>query len=165
MDEDQTAAYNLIISGHNTLLTGQGGTVKSYVIKKKKAVHFLRKERYNVALTCSTGIAASHFDAHASTLHKWTGLEDGHYENMELLHLLKMDERFQNVNQNLKQTNYLFIDEISMISSKLLAQVECVYSELRDQNLYFGGISVILSGDFFQLPPVKNELYGEYLCM
>ena len=164
MDEDQTAAYNWIISGHNALLTGQGGTGKSYVIKK--AVHFLRKEGYNVALTCSTGIAASHFDAHASTLHKWAGLEDGRYENMELSHLLKTDERFQNVNQNLKQTNYLFIYEISMISSKLLAQVEFVCSELRDQNLYFGGISVILSGDFFQLPPVKNELYGDFghLC-
>ena len=71
---------------------------------------------------------------------------------------------FQNVNQNLKQINYLFIDEISMISSKLLAQVEFVCRELRDQNLYFGSISVILSGDFFQLPPVKNELYGEFLC-
>ena len=87
--------------------------------------------------------------------HKWAGLKDGRYVNMELLHLLKTDKRFQNVNQNLKQTNYLFIDEISMISSKLLAQVEFVCRELRDQNLYFGGISVILSGDFSNYHQLK----------
>ncbi|CAG2220719.1 PIF1 [Mytilus edulis] len=79
MDEEQEQAFNLIVSGHNLLLTGQAGTGKSYVIKT--AVKHLRSTGKTVALTCSIGIATSVFeDEHACTLHKWAGLEDGSQE-------------------------------------------------------------------------------------
>ena len=87
MDEDQLYAYNLILQGHNLCLTGQAGTGKSFVIKK--AVTELRKRGVRVALTCSTGIGSTVFeDVKACTLHKWAGLEDGRYENNELLYLI-----------------------------------------------------------------------------
>ncbi|XP_071176509.1 uncharacterized protein [Mytilus edulis] len=161
MDEEQEQAFNLIVSGHNLLLTGQAGTGKSYVIKT--AVKHLRSTGKTVALTCSTGIATSVFeDEHACTLHKWAGLEDGRYQNDELLHLILTDERFLKVKNTIKKTDNLIIDEISMISSKTLGQVEFICRSLNDDKLHFGGITVILSGDFFQLPAIKNELYGDF---
>jgi len=161
MDEDQEQVLQAILSGHNLLLTGQAGTGKSYVIKS--AVKLLRKRGDNVALTCSTGIATSVFEEeNACTLHKWTGLSDGRYSNEQLLHLISTDEKYEKVKESILKVDYLFIDEISMISSKTLSQVEFLCRSLRDKILHFGGVAVILSGDFFQLPPVKNELYGDF---
>ena len=74
MDEDQKHAYEAIISGHNLLLTGNGGTGKTFIIKS--AVKFLREKGKRVALTCSTGLATTLYDD-AFTLHTWAGLGDG----------------------------------------------------------------------------------------
>ena len=161
MDEDQRQAFDLIINGHNLLLTGQAGTGKSFVIKN--AVKQLRKRGDRVALTSSTGISASVFEEEcAITLHKWAGLEDGRHQNCELSNLIMNDERYIKVKDNLISTKYLFIDEVSMISARTLGQVEFVCRTVRNDNGYFGGLSIILSGSFFQLPPVKNELYGDF---
>ena len=119
----------------------------------KSAVKLLRKRGDNVALTCSTGIATSVFkEENACTLHKWTGLSDGRYSNDQLLHLISTDEKYEKVKENILKVDYLFIDEISIIISKTLFQVEFLCRSLRDKISHFGGIAVILSGDILQLP-------------
>lgn len=161
MDEDQTLAYNMILEGHNICLTGQAGTGKSFVIRK--AVGELRKRGIRVALTCSTGIGTTVFESlQACTLHKWAGLEDGRHDNTELYHLIMTDERYNKIKGGIRDDEYLFIDEVSMISSKVLNQVEFICRKVRGNTKYFGNLTVVLSGDFWQLPPVKNELYGDF---
>jgi ATP-dependent DNA helicase PIF1 len=161
MDEDQVQAYNLIIGGHNLCRTGQAGTGKSYAVKK--AVKKLRKRGMHVVLTCSTGIGPTVFDDEKPCIvHKWDGLEDGRHENNTLLHLIMNDERYTNVKHEIQTTDYLFIDEVSMISSKMFNQVEFICRNVRKSPVYFGNSTVVLSGDVWQLPPVRNELHGDF---
>ena len=148
MNEDQKHAYETIISGQNLLLTSNAGTGKTFIIKSE--IKYLREKGKCVDLTCSTGLA--------TTLHKW----DGQYSNGELLHLISNDERYEKVKKSIKECEFLFIDEISMISTKILGQVEFLCKSLKIQNCFFGGITVVLSGDIFQLPPVENKLYGDF---
>jgi len=114
MDDDQKYAYETIISGHHLLLTGNAGTGTTFIIKS--AVKFLREKGKRVALTCSTGLATTLYED-AFTLHKWAGLGNGQYSNGELLHLISNDERYEKVKKSTKECEFLFIDEISMIST------------------------------------------------
>jgi ATP-dependent DNA helicase PIF1 len=49
-----------------------------------------------------------------------------------------------------------------MVSKKIFEQAEYIYRKIKNPAFYFGGIQVILSGDFFQLPPIRDELYGDF---
>lgn len=112
---------------------------------------------------CSTGIAATHYEGlNAYTLHKWCGIEDGRHMNEDILQLVNSDERFIHAKENMRRTNILIIDEISMISAKTFSQVEYLCRNIRRNSLIFGGLQVVLVGDFYQLPPVSNTLYGDY---
>lgn len=159
MDTDQKTCLDTVIAGHNLLLVGQAGTGKTYTIQK--CVNQLRSMGKNVALTCYTGIACLQYQGlHPMTLHKFAGLEDGRHNNESLLHLVKSDEHFCDTKSRIMTTDVLIIDEISMVSKKIFESVEYLCRELRG-NICFGGIQLILTGDFYQLPPIKDELYGD----
>jgi hypothetical protein len=161
MDEDQTLAYDMILEGHNICLTGQARTGKSFVIRK--AVDELRKRGIRVALTCSTGIGTIVFESlQACTLHKWASLEDGRHDNTDLYHLIMTDERYNKIKGGIQDAEYFSIDEVLMISGKVLNQVEFIYRKVRGNTTYFGNLTVVLLGDLWQLPPVKNELYWDF---
>lgn len=161
MDEDQKFAFNSAVNGHNLLITGQAGTGKTFLVRK--IVEFLRyNQKKNVSIVCSTGIAATHYgNLGAQTLHKWSGIGDGRYLIEEIVHLVKTDEKYKVAKSNIQTVETLIIDEISMISAKVLNQVQVLCKEIRNSPELFGNIQVILVGDFFQLPPVSNELYGD----
>ena len=157
-DEDQELAFRLS-SGHNLIISGQAGTGKTFLVKK--IVEECRKEKH-VAIVCSTGIAAIHYgNLGAVILHKWAGIEDGRHVTEELIHLVQTDERFVKVKNNIEITDLLVIDEISMISAKTFNQLEILCRNIRNNDIYFGGMQVILAGDFYQLPPVANEIIGD----
>jgi len=161
MDEDQKSAFNLAINGHNLLITGQGGTGKSFLVKII-IKHLRTKVNKKVAIVCSTGIAATNYtEFGANTLHKWSGIEDGRHLDEELIHLVKTDERFLSAKNNIETVKTLIVDEISMVSAKVLNQVQLLCKTVRNSPDLFGGIQVILVGDFYQLKPVENELYGD----
>lgn len=125
-------------------------------------MQYKRKQQKHVTIVCSTGIAATHYGKlGAQTVHKWAGLEDGKHTNEVLVHLIRTDERFVNVKKNIESTDILFVDEVSMISTKILDQLEFVCRHIRNSKSYFGDIQVILVGDFYHLPPVSNELLGD----
>lgn len=161
MDEDQQFGFNLSVSGHNVVITGQAGTGKTFLVAK--IAKYLRyQQKKSVAIVCSTGIAATHYgDLGAQTLHKWSGINDGRYLNEEIIHLVKTDEKFSQAKLNIETVETLIIDEVSMISSKILSQVELLCKHIRNSTELFGNVQVILVGDFFQLPPISNELYGD----
>lgn len=95
-------------------------------------------------------------------MHKFSELEDGRHTDVDLYHLVQNDERFRKTKENIQKTNNLIIDEVSMVSSKILRQVELVCRLAKNCQTYFGSIQVILCGDFYQLPPIKDELYGDF---
>ncbi|CAG2224498.1 PIF1 [Mytilus edulis] len=142
MDEDQNLMINLAVNKANS--------------------DFRLPGTENVSIVCSTGIAATHYgNLGAQTLHKWSGIRDGRYLIEEIVHLLRTDERYTVAKSNIESVETLIIDEISMVSSKVLNQVQVLCRQIRNSPDIFGNIQVILVGDFYQLPPVSNELYGD----
>jgi MoxR-like ATPase len=166
MDKIQERAIYLALRGHNILITGFPGTGKSFtVIELAKQLKAVRK---NVVVTTTTGIAAQglsqklpeHYGT-VSTIHKFVGLKDGRYENDELLNLIVNDENFVDIKDNINSMDTLIIDEISMLSRTFLVQIQYIFESVRCSVCPFGGVQMILSGDFYQLPPVPDINYGD----
>lgn len=146
---DQALALEIMAEGHNVLLTGPAGSGKTYVLNE-----FIRraktKGRY-VAVTATTGLAATHLGG--NTIHAWSGIGitdqlSPHFEE----NLLKGRRDI------IEATDVLVIDEISMLHDYRLDMIDEVARRVRRQpDKPFGGIQVILCGDFFQLPPVNRS--------
>jgi hypothetical protein len=104
------------------------------------------------AITASTGIAATHIGG--ATIHSWSGigiLEDLTERDLDTI---SQNER---VVKRVRNTPVLIIDEVSMLSYTTLDMVDKVLRELRGDERAFGGIQIVLVGDFFQLPPVVKR--------
>ena len=122
MDKTQEQAKNLVVEGHNLVLTGQGGTGKTYTIRS--CFEWLKKISKKTALTCYTGIACRQYPSHmgAMTLHRFCGLEDGRHSNNELVNLIKNDERFSPTKQRIINTDILIIDEVSWCQKRFFSR-------------------------------------------
>jgi len=146
----QEEALDILKMGHNVFLTGQAGSGKTYLLNQY--ISYLKQLNIGVAVTASTGISATHMEGR--TIHSWAGIgiKDfmTHKELRDLLKKKKLRERFQ-------KTNVLIIDEISMLHSYRLDLVETVARMMKGNFEPFGGIQIVLCGDFFQLPPVTRE--------
>lgn len=146
---DQALALEIMAEGHNVVLTGPAGSGKTYVLNE-----FIRRAKKSgkyVAVTATTGLAATHLGG--STIHAWSGIgiSDQLHPNWEE-HLLKGRREI------IEATDVLVIDEISMLHDYRLDMIDEVARKVRKQpDKPFGGIQVILCGDFFQLPPVNRQ--------
>lgn len=146
----QSTALDILKTGHNVFLTGSAGSGKTYTLNQY--IHYLRARRVSVAVTASTGIAATHMSG--TTIHSWAGI--GIKSEMTEKDLKKlMGKRL--LRERIKKTAVLVIDEISMLHAKQLNLVDLVLKTIRNSTEPFGGIQVILAGDFFQLPPVGEK--------
>ena len=104
--EDHQSAFDLVKDGHNLVVIGQGGCGKTFLIKQ--IVNYLRSKGKTVTIACSTGIASTHYGKLGGTMsHKWSGIGDDRYLNEEIVHLIKTDERFNDVKDNVQSTNTL----------------------------------------------------------
>ncbi len=146
----QQEALEVLKLGYNVYLTGPAGSGKTFLLNQY--VHFLKSQKVGVGITASTGIAATHMNGR--TIHSWAGL--GIKNEITADYLKKL---LKNVNFRMRflSTKVLVIDEVSMLHSFRLDMVDKVCRAFKRSDLPFGGLQVILSGDFFQLPPVcKN---------
>ncbi len=148
----QSQALSQMLIGHNVFLTGQAGSGKTYLINELTS--YLKKNKISYAVTASTGIAATHLNG--LTIHSWSGIgikkEITKKDINSLLANLKARERIQS-------PKVLIIDEISMLHSYRLDAINQITQAVRNSLEPFGGLQVILCGDFFQLPPIKDEDY------
>ena len=164
LSKSQSLAYEKATSGHNVVILGQAGTGKSFVMKK--IITSLKLDNKYVAVTGSTGMAASHYSQFkATTYHRWCGIRDGRYSNDELVEKIRNDDELCKIKENIMNTSVLVITEISMMSRSCFEQIEYVCRQIKDKTSVFGGIQVIAEGDFFQLPPVPSKRYrddGQY---
>lgn len=146
----QEQALNILKSGQNVFLTGSAGAGKTYVLNQY--IQYLKERKVNVATTASTGIAATHMNG--MTIHAWSGIGVRNFITEKDLKNLETKAYLKKQLQNAK---VLIIDEISMLHKAQIEMVNTVLKHFKDPFLPFGGVQVIFSGDFFQLPPVGEE--------
>lgn len=146
----QENALNILKSGANVFLTGEPGAGKTFTIGK--FVEWMNESRRGHAITASTGIAASHLNG--STIHSWAGLGIRRALEREDLDGIAHN-RF--VTDRVRGARTLVIDEVSMIDAVTLEDVDAVLKTIHGNVLPFGGVQVVLVGDFFQLPPVNRD--------
>lgn len=146
----QAKALEFMLDGKNVFLTGPPGSGKSYVIEQFVSIAKARGK--TVALTATTGIAASLFSG--ITIHSWSGLGVGGLDEKQLLMDIMNNEM---IVDRLKSADILIIDEISILDGASLEMINKILKMARSSKLAFGGIQVILAGDFFQLPPISRQ--------
>lgn len=157
LSREQQYVMDLVLQGESLFFTGSAGTGKSVLLKKTiKAL----QEKYRseeIAVTASTGLAAHHVGG--TTVHSFSGIGLG---NGTVLQLVKTVRRNRKAVHRWKYTKVLIIDEVSMIDGRLLDKLDHIAREIRKTfHLPFGGIQLVLTGDFFQLPPVSKIQYSE----
>lgn len=146
----QSSALDILKTGQNVFLTGSAGSGKTYTLNQY--IDYLRARRVPVAVTASTGIAATHMNG--TTIHSWSGI--GIKDELTDRDLTNLSRK-QFLADRLKDTAVLIIDEISMLHAKQLNLVSQVLKHVRKNDTAFGGIQVVVAGDFFQLPPIGSK--------
>ncbi|WP_432624279.1 PIF1 family DEAD/DEAH box helicase [Bifidobacterium sp.] len=142
----QSEALAILGSGVNVFLTGAPGAGKTYVLNE-----FIRQARADgasVSVTASTGIAATHING--TTIHSWSGVGLATALTDSLIKTVRTRRK-----RKLREADILIIDEVSMLHAWLFDMVDQVCRIIRRDERPFGGLQVVLSGDFFQLPPVS----------
>lgn len=157
MTQDQ--ALSILKTGANVFLTGEPGSGKTHTITEYVA--WLRSHAIEPAITASTGIAATHI--HGMTIHAWSGIGIAEHLTADLIERVSQKEH---VVKRIQRTDVLIIDEVSMLSADVLTMVDAVAREVRHREEAFGGMQVVLVGDFFQLPPIgKAGRVAEFAFM
>lgn len=146
----QATALDILKTGKNVFLTGSAGSGKTYTLNEY--IHYLRARRVPVATTATTGIAATHMNG--ITIHSWSGI--GIKDELSERDLANLSRK-KILKDRLRETAVLIIDEISMLHAKQLNAVNQVLKHMRQSDEPFGGIQVVVAGDFFQLPPVGSR--------
>lgn len=150
----QKEFFRLFFTRRNLFLTGSAGVGKTYCLKL--LFDFLDEINHFYGKTAMTGVAALNIGG--STVHSWAGIGIAEESGMELL--TKVSQNKKAVNR-IKNSKILAIDEISMCKADLLEKIDIVCQYIRNCERPFGGLQVIFSGDFCQLPPIFSQLEPE----
>lgn len=146
LSHEQADAVATFRAGHSMFITGAAGTGKSWLLK-----HLIGMGGAKTYVTASTGLAAVHLGG--TTIHSFSGcgLLDGGVEEMVAAMYPKAQARW-------RKAKTLFLDEISMLPAEIFDKLDQIARLVRGQpDLSFGGIQLVVCGDFLQLPPVKGE--------
>ena len=146
---NQKLALEILLSGESALLTGPAGSGKTYLLNQ--FIKLAKHEGKHVSVTATTGLAATHLGG--TTIHAWSGMG---------IHDMLSDSFVQHMSKGRKdiieKTDVLIIDEISMLHDYRLDMVDEICRLVREKpDEPFGGIQVVMSGDFFQLPPINRH--------
>jgi len=152
--DEQVEAFKLFNQGENIFLTGPGGTGKTALIKH--IFETVKNRDKKIQVCAMTGCAAVLLNCQGTkTLHSWAGVglaNGGIYEVAD-----KVINSYHKA-KIWKQTDILIVDEISMMSKKLFNLLNYIGQRIRKApHLPFGGIQLVFSGDFYQLPPVGTQ--------
>lgn len=151
---NQTSALKILKSGANVFLTGEPGSGKTHTINQY--VKYLRSHQIEPAITASTGIAATHIGG--MTVHSWSGIGIKNRLSKSDLHSIADNDY---IKKRVGKAKVLIIDEISMLPPATLQMIDAICREVKKNSRPFGGVQVVLVGDFFQLPPVVKNVVNE----
>jgi ATP-dependent exoDNAse (exonuclease V) alpha subunit len=146
----QKRALELLKEGNNVFLTGPAGSGKTFVLQE--FIQWLKQENKDVAITASTGIAATHIEG--TTIHSWAGI--GIKDTLTDVDRLLMQKR-PYLHERFLDTEVLIIDEVSMLDGKRLDLINEVCQLFKRSIRPFGGMQIVLCGDLFQLPPITKK--------
>jgi ATP-dependent exoDNAse (exonuclease V) alpha subunit/DNA-binding CsgD family transcriptional regulator len=146
----QKEALDILKMGRNVFLTGEAGSGKTFVLNDY--INYLKSHAVTVAVTASTGIAATHLGG--QTIHSWSGL--GVRDSLSDRDIDDMMQKAY-LYKRFDQTKVLILDEVSMLHHFRLDMLEWLCRQFKHNEKPFGGMQVILCGDFFQLPPVTRR--------
>lgn len=146
----QDEAFEILKTGRNVFVTGPAGSGKTHLVNRYIA--YLREHDIDIGITASTGIAATHMGG--VTIHSWAGI--GVASHLSPYDLEAMLERGY-LHKRFEKVKVLIIDEVSMLHHFRLDLVDKVLRTMKRGDKPFGGVQVILCGDFFQLPPIARH--------
>lgn len=171
LDEQQERALTLMQGSRNVFLTGMAGTGKSYLVRQYIGQAFASR----VDMCATTGIAALNLQQSifaqtgltipAHTIYRWAGIgigpRDGQSNEAFFDQLMRIGSRSTiNAIRRIKKAEVLIIDEISMLPGRVFNYLDYHFRTIRGNDTPFGGIQMIVVGDFLQLPPVsKTGIY------
>ncbi len=158
LNEDQKRILDVILGGHNCCVLGPPGTGKTTLTVT--VVEEMRRLGKNVIPCGTTGMSSSRLPG-GKTVHSTFGLLDGRYSHHEMTQNVLSNLSYQSLRQTIATADVILIDEISMLSSQLFEQCELVCRFSKQNHYIWGGLQVILVGDFKQLAPVANISYGD----
>lgn len=171
-DEQNNVVEAVVERGKSIFFTGSAGTGKSVLMREiiKKLRQKYKREPDRVAVTASTGLAACNIEG--VTLHSFAGIGLGKEPVPDLVKKVSLDSfpcqksyldsNIAKIKKNQKsrgrwqRTKVLIIDEVSMVDGDLFDKLEEIARTIRNNGRPFGGIQLVVTGDFFQLPPVPE---------
>lgn len=166
----QMEALYYLFRGDNVVLCGKAGSGKSWVINTFRTIidsfNAVLADgfglQFNIATTASTGAAAVIIDG--ATIHSWSGLgiNLGPFDKKTIQSIVPSGNHWawNKLVRKLKKVDCLIIDEISMLPSYFLANLDFLMRTARNNSAAFGGVQIVLVGDFLQLPPVYTGEKG-----
>lgn len=151
LSESQRKALNIFKEGKNALILGAAGSGKSKLIQEMKYItnKYTNKK---IVVTATTGIAS--YNVNGLTINSFLGIGTG---EQEISILIKRVSKKACIRQRLRSTDILVIDEISMMSAELFEKIDLLCQAILKKQLPFGGIQVVMTGDFHQLLPCFNK--------
>lgn len=156
-DEQKAIVHTVVSKGENLFFTGSAGTGKSVVLRQLVQELHRKHGPYNVGVTASTGLAACNING--QTLHKYLSIGLGAGSPQDLALKIKRNGAAK---KRWKSVQVLVIDEVLMIDGKLFTKIDQVAQIIRENRKPFGGIQIVCSGDFYQLPPVSQNNSSQF---
>ena len=152
LSKEQLYAFDKFTKGENLFITGPGGTGKTKLIHH--FVKYLKLTRTPYQVCAMTGCASLLLKCNARTLHSWSGIKLG---KGPIETIISQVMKNKSARSSWKKIKILIVDEVSMMSKKIFELCDRIARYLRKCDAPFGGIQVIFTGDFFQLPPVGGD--------
>lgn len=153
LSPEQSAIIDAVVTrGHSVFFTGSAGTGKSVVLRHMVLRLCSKHGAVKVGVTASTGLAACNIGG--QTVHKYLHLGLGSGTAHDIATKIKRNGAAK---KRWTTLAVLIIDEILMIDRDLFEKIDQVARTLRNSPAPFGGIQLVCTGDFFQLPPVAKS--------
>lgn len=146
--------FESYLDEQNIFITGPGGTGKTYAIKT--IYNHAIENNKKISVTALTGAASVLLDCNATTIHSWAGIGIQNKTDNEIIEKIIRSKFYSH---NWENTDILIVDEVSMLSLRTFELLNKIGRKIRCDDRPFGGIQIIFSGDFFQLPPVKELIF------
>ena len=152
LSPEQKNAYRKFVKGENLFITGPGGTGKTHLIKH--LIEFSTSIKKDVPVCAMTGCAAVLLECNARTLHSWSGIKLAKGESSAVITSVL---RNKHTVRRWQKAKGLILDEVSMLSKKIFEIIEKLARAIKKDTRPFGGMQIVFTGDFFQLPPVGTS--------
>ncbi|KAL9190689.1 hypothetical protein ACHAXT_000395 [Thalassiosira profunda] len=154
LNGEQCRVVESVLSGHSTFFTGPAGSGKSHVLSTLLKVNEcgvgIKGRPRKIVVTATTGVAACNVGG--ITIHSFAGVGAGKGDLADMAKRVMGNEYTKG---RWREVDILVIDEISMMAGSFLDKLSFVAQRARNDRRPFGGVQLVVCGDFFQLPPVE----------